>query len=122
MPSLLTIGGWIWELPRYFELIEEARKKRRVPIRLGSSAITFPAEEWIHKLASMPNGLLIGSVHYLTPDWPSIIRLRRRYNEYPAEELWSMYWSAAENASAAGCSILSRTDLVKIFGSRPSGI
>ena len=53
-------------------LIEEAREKTPgFPIRLGLECDYLPGqEEWILKLAGMARwDYLIGSVHYLTPDW-----------------------------------------------------
>jgi histidinol-phosphatase (PHP family) len=76
------------------------------------------------KLAGMARwDYLIGSVHYLTPDWavdnPAYVG---RYHEYPPEELWSMYWSASERCVRSRLfDFIAHPDLVKIFGSRPEG-
>jgi histidinol-phosphatase (PHP family) len=116
----------IGDLPRYFELVEEARAQLPgFPIRLGLECDFIAGQEdWIHKLAGMADwDYLIGSVHYLTPDWavdnPAYVG---RYHEYPADELWTMYWSAAEKCARSGLfDFIAHPDLVKIFGARPEG-
>jgi histidinol-phosphatase (PHP family) len=116
----------ISDLPRYFALVEEAREELpQFPIRLGLECDYLPGqEEWITKLAGMaPWDYLIGSVHYLTPDWavdnPAYVG---RYHQYPPEELWTMYWNAAEKCARSGLfDFIAHPDLVKIFGARPAG-
>jgi len=116
----------IEDMPRYFELIEEAREMTPgFPIRLGLECDYLPGhEDWITKLAAMaPWDYLIGSVHYLTPDWavdnPAYVG---RYEACPPGELWSMYWSAAERCARSGLfDFIAHPDLVKIFGARPAG-
>jgi histidinol-phosphatase (PHP family) len=121
--------GWrmdIGDLPRYFALVEEAREKTPgFPIRLGLECDYFPGqEEWIAKLAGMAQwDYLIGSVHYLTPDWavdnPAYVG---RYHQCPPEELWAMYWSASERCVRSRLfDFIAHPDLVKIFGARPAG-
>ncbi len=116
----------IGDFPRYLELVQEAREQLPgLPIRLGLECDFIAGkEDWIHKLAGMaPWDYLIGSVHYLTPDWavdnPAYVG---RYHEYPPEELWSLYWRAAEQCARSGLfDFIAHPDLVKIFGSRPPG-
>jgi histidinol-phosphatase (PHP family) len=114
------------DMPRYLEMVEEGRAVvPELPIRLGLECDYLPGMEgWIEKLAGMADwDYLIGSVHYLTPDWavdnPAYVG---RYREMPAEELWSMYWSAAEKCARSGLfDFIAHPDLVKIFGARPRG-
>jgi histidinol-phosphatase (PHP family) len=114
------------DLPRYFELIQEAREQTpSLPIRLGLECDYFPGQEaWIEKLAaSAPWDYLIGSTHYLTPDWavdnPAYVG---RYHEFPPDQLWTMYWSACEECARSGLfDFIAHPDLVKIFGARPDG-
>jgi len=114
------------ELPRYFELVEEAREKTPgFPIRLGLECDFFPGQEaWIAKLAGMAQwDYLIGSVHYIAPGWavdnPAYVG---RYRESPAEELWTMYWEALEKCVRTRLfDFIAHPDLVKIFGARPAG-
>jgi histidinol-phosphatase (PHP family) len=116
----------IGDLPRYFEMVEEARAQvPELPIRLGLECDFLPGQEdWIHQLSTMADwDYLIGSVHYLTPDWavdnPAYVG---RYHEYPPEELWTLYWSAAEKSARSGLfDFIAHPDLVKIFGARPEG-
>jgi len=116
----------IGDLPRYFELIEEAREQiPGFPIRLGLEVDYFPGQEpWIMELAGMAQwDYLIGSVHYLTPDWavdnPAYVG---RYHEYAPEDLWAMYWTAAEKCARSRLfDFIAHPDLVKIFGARPEG-
>ena len=116
----------IEDMPRYFELIEEAREMTPgFPIRLGLECDYLPGhEDWITKLAAMaPWDYLIGSVHYLAPDWvvdnPAFVG---RYHQCPPEELWNTYWSTFEKCVRTRLfDFIAHPDLVKIFGSRPSG-
>lgn len=116
----------IGDLPRYFEMIEEAREKTPgFPIRLGLECDYFSGqEEWILELAGMARwDYLIGSVHYLTQGWavdnPAHIG---RYREYPPEELWTIYWAAYERCVRTRLfDFVAHPDLVKIFGARPAG-
>ena len=116
----------IKELPRYFELIEEAREKTPgFPIRLGLECDYLPGQEdWILKLAGMARwDYLIGSVHYLAPGWavdnPAYVG---RYHQCPPADLWSLYWSAFEKCVRSRLfDFIGHPDLVKIFGSRPGG-
>jgi len=114
------------ELPRYFELIQEAREATpELPIRLGLECDFIPGYEgWIEELAAMaPWDYLIGSVHYLSPGWavdnPAYVG---RYHDFPPAELWALYWSAAEKCARSRLfDFIAHPDLVKIFGSRPEG-
>ncbi len=125
--SRSTTGAWISsDLPRYFELVEEAREKTPgFPIRLGLECDYLPGhEDWIAKLAGMARwDYLIGSVHYIAPDWavdnPAYIG---RYHECPAEELWSHLLDRLENCVRSRLfDFIAHPDLVKIFGARPAG-
>lgn len=114
------------DLPRYFEMVEEAREKTPgFPIRLGLECDYIAGQEdWIQKLAGMAHwDYLIGSVHYIAPDWavdnPAYVG---RYEACAPEELWEMYWKAFERCVRSRLfDFVAHPDLVKIFGARPSG-
>jgi len=114
------------ELPRYFEAVEEARAAfPGLPIRLGLEVDYLEGqEEWIAKLAGMAEwDFLIGSVHYVTPDWaidnPAHIS---RYNDRPLEEIWALYWKTLEKAiRSRAFDFIGHADLPKKFGHRLPG-
>jgi histidinol-phosphatase (PHP family) len=116
----------IEQLPRYFEMIEEARAETpEYPIRLGLECDYIPGREgWITELAGMAEwDYFIGSVHYVSPGWavdnPAYVG---RYEETPPEELWTMYWTALERCVRSRLfDFIAHPDLVKIFGARPAG-
>jgi len=114
------------QLPRYFELIDEARAQTPdFPIRLGLECDYIPGREsWITELAAMaPWDYLIGSVHYLSPGWAvDNPAYAGRYQQTPPEELWTMYWTTLERAIRSRLfDFIAHPDLVKIFGARPGG-
>ena len=128
-PMPETFDEWrmdLADLPRYFEMIEEAREKTPgFPIRLGMECDYLPGyEEWILELAGMAKwDYLIGSVHYIAKDWAVDDPKRLgRYQECPPDELWNLYWSACEKCVRSRLfDFIGHPDLVKIFGSRPEG-
>jgi histidinol-phosphatase (PHP family) len=114
------------DLPRYFDLIDEARDKYPgFPVRLGLECDFLPGrEDWITSLAGMARwDYLIGSVHYIAEDWavdnPAFVG---RYRDTPPAELWSLYWRALERCVRSRLfDFIAHPDLVKIFGARPEG-
>ncbi len=114
------------DLPRYFEMIEEAREQLPgFPIRLGLECDYLPGREsWIAELAAMADwDYLIGSVHYIAPDWAvDNPAYAGRYQAAAPDELWTMYWNALERCAGSGLfDFIAHPDLVKIFGVKPSG-
>jgi histidinol-phosphatase (PHP family) len=114
------------DLPRYFELIEEARAKTPgFPIRLGLECDFLPGrEDWILELGAMAQwDYFIGSVHYIAPDWAVDNPARiKSYKDTPPEELWTMYWTALEKCVRSRLfDFIAHPDLVKIFGAWPGG-
>lgn len=114
------------ELPRYFDLVQEAHEAvPQLPIRLGLECdFLANGEPWIEKLAAMADwDYLIGSVHYIAPGWdvdnPKWIG---RFDEQPVEEIWTLYWRAYEQAIRSRLfDFVAHPDLVKKFGHRPAG-
>ena len=84
----------IEDLPRYLEMVEEARSTG-FPIRLGLECDFIEGyESWIETLAGKaPWDYLIGSVHYIAPGWDvDNPKYLSRFKEYPVEEIWALYW------------------------------
>ncbi len=114
------------ELPRYFEMVGEARAKfPSFPVRLGLECDFIAGQEaWIEKLAGMAGwDYLIGSVHYIAPGWDvDNPRLIHRFKEHPVAEIWELYWKAFEQCIRSGLfDFVAHPDLVKKFGFRPEG-
>jgi histidinol-phosphatase (PHP family) len=70
-----------------------------------------------------PWDYLIGSVHYIAPDWdvdnPKWIG---RIDANGVDETWALYWKCYEQAVRSGLfDIMGHPDLVKKFGHRPAG-
>jgi histidinol-phosphatase (PHP family) len=116
------------ELPRYVEMVLEAREQASpFPVRLGLECDFIAGQEaWIEELASMaPWDYLIGSVHYLAPGWdvdnPKWVG-RFDASETAVEEIWGLYWDAYARCIASGLfDFVAHPDLVKKFGHRPAG-
>lgn len=114
------------ELPRYLEMIEEARASfPALTIRLGLEVDWIAGQEdWIAELAAMaPWDFLIGSVHYLAPGWDvDNPRWIGRFTERPVEEIWALYAAELERAVRSGWfDWVAHPDLPKKFGHRPAG-
>jgi histidinol-phosphatase (PHP family) len=114
------------QLPQYLALIEDARREfPRYPIRLGLECDFIPGHEGhIKTLTGQANwDYLIGSVHYVTPDWDiDNPKHLKRWNEQPVEDIWQAYF-AAYTKMVESClfDFLAHPDLVKKFGHRPKG-
>ena len=116
----------IGDLPRYLEMVREAKAQYPAPaIRLGLECDFIAGQEkWIEELAGMAEwDYLIGSVHYIAPGWdvdnPKWIG---RFTERPVEEIWELYWKAFEQCVRSGLfDFVAHPDLVKKFGFRPAG-
>lgn len=114
------------ELPRYLEVVQEAREKfPSLAIKLGMEVDYLAGrEKWIERLAAMADwDYFIGSVHYIAPGWdvdnPKWIG---RFSERPVEEIWAMYWKAYEQCIRSGLfDFVAHPDLVKKFGFKPAG-
>ena len=110
-----------------WRLIEEgeARKFPRYPIRLGLEFDFIPGfEGHIADLTAAADwDYLIGSVHYVTPEWDiDNPKHLKRWQEQPVEEIWEAYF-AAYTKMVESClfDFLAHPDLVKKFGHRPEG-
>jgi histidinol-phosphatase (PHP family) len=86
------------ELPRYVTMIEDARREfPDYPIRLGLECDFIPGYEGhIRALAAQAEwDYLIGSVHYVTPDWDiDNPKHLKRWTEQPVDEIWTAYFAA----------------------------
>ncbi|MEA3188317.1 MAG: histidinol-phosphatase family [Chthoniobacter sp.] len=116
----------IEELPRYVELVQQAREKfPQLAIRLGLECDFIAGQEaWIEELAGMAEwDFLIGSVHYIAPGWdvdnPKWIG---RFREQPVEEIWTQYWKIYAQCIRSGLfDFVAHPDLPKKFGFKPDG-
>lgn len=114
------------QLPEYFALIEAVRAEfPHYPIRLGLECDYLPGyEDHIRHLATLaPWDYLIGSVHYITPDWDvDNPKHLKKWNEQPVEEVWALYFKEYTRMAQTGLfDFLAHPDLVKKFGHRPEG-
>jgi len=114
------------QLPQYIEMIQEAQREfPDYPVRLGLECDFIPSfEDHIRHLAGQAEwDYLIGSVHYITPDWDvDNPKHLKRWQEQPVEEIWQKYFDAY-TLMAESClfDFLAHPDLVKKFGHRPEG-
>ena len=100
-------GGWgRSQLPEYVALIGEARREfPDYPIRLGLECDFIAGQEsHIQQLSTLADwDYLIGSVHYITPDWDvDNPKHLKRWTEEPVEEIWQRYFDAY-TAMAESC-------------------
>jgi histidinol-phosphatase (PHP family) len=114
------------DLGRYVDSIEEARREfPDYPIRLGLECDFIPGYEGhIRDLAAQAEwDYLIGSVHYITPDWDvDNPKHLKRWTEQPVEQVWQAYFDAYQKmVESCLFDFLAHPDLVKKFGHRPSG-
>lgn len=117
----------IEELPRYLELVEEARAALPdFPIRLALECDYLEGQEaWLEKTAGLADwDYLIGSVHYIHDgfaiDDPQ--HLSRWKSASDVEQMWSVYWQLYAKMVRTGlCDFYAHPDLAKKFGFRPPG-
>ena len=117
----------ISDLPRYLELVEEARAALPgFPIRLALECDYLEGgERWIEQTSAMaPWDYLIGSVHYIhdgvAVDDPK--HVSRWQTAADIEHLWGMYWRLyAQMIRARQFDFYAHPDLAKRFGLRPAG-
>lgn len=117
----------ITDLPRYFELVDEARAALPdFPIRLALECDHINGyQQWIDQIASMADwDYLIGSVHYIhdgiAVDDPR--HVSRWSTAADIEHLWGMYWRCYEQMiRTRQFDFHAHPDLAKRFGLRPAG-
>jgi histidinol-phosphatase (PHP family) len=114
------------QLFEYVALVEEARTEfPHYPIRLGLECDYIPGYEGhIHHLAERAEwDYLIGSVHYISPDWDvDNPKHLKRWAEQPVEEIWEAYFRAyTRMVESCLFDFLAHPDLVKKFGHKPGG-
>jgi len=114
------------QLSEYVKMVEDARDEfPDYPIRLGLECDFIPAYEGhIRDLAARANwDYLIGSVHYITPDWDvDNPKHLKRWTEQPVEQIWQAYFDAyTKMVESCLFDFLAHPDLVKKFGHRPEG-
>lgn len=112
------------DLDEYVRLVEQARRDHPgLPIRLALEVDWLPGQEsWIRELAARhPWDYLIGSVHYVGPDWaiddPGTLSRWKRENP---DDVWAAYVDLLTQAAGSRLfDILGHIDLPKKFGFRP---
>lgn len=114
------------QLGEYLDMIESARREfPDYPIRLGLECDFIPGyEDHIRHLAAKAKwDYLIGSVHYITPEWDvDNPKHLKRWKEEPVEEIWQRYFDAYTLLVQSRLfDFLAHPDLVKKFGHRPAG-
>lgn len=115
------------DFPRYLDMVDEARAEfPALPIRLGLEIDFLEGREsWVEKTARMADwDYLIGSVHYIAPDWAvdDPKHLSRWRNQAAVEEIWAAYWKIYEKCIRSGFfDFFAHPDLPKKFGFRPPG-
>lgn len=115
------------DFPRYLDMVDEARAEfPGFPIKLGLECDFLERGElWIEETAAMADwDYLIGSVHYIAPDWavddPKY--LSRWRDRAAVEEIWAAYWRVYEKCIRSGLfDFFAHPDLPKKFGFRPAG-
>jgi histidinol-phosphatase (PHP family) len=116
------------DLPRYLEMVAEARAAHPgFEILLGLEVDFLPGlEPWIDELARFADwDYLIGGVHYITESWdvdnPKWLG-SGRWERQSIDEVWRMYFAAYERCVRSGLfDFHAHPDLVKKFGRRPEG-
>jgi len=114
------------QLGEYVALIQKAQGEfPQFPVRLGLECDFIPGyEEHIQKLAAAADwDYLIGSVHYVTPEWDiDNPKHLKRWAEQPVDDIWRAYFAAyTKMIESRLFDFLAHPDLVKKFGHRPSG-
>lgn len=115
------------EFPDYLAAVGQARRDHPdIRIKLGLEVDYLEGgDDWVAELASMADyDYLIGSVHYIAPDWaiddPQWIGKWR--DQASVAEIWDAYWRIYTKCIASGhFDILAHPDLPKKFGFRPPG-
>jgi len=111
----------IEDLPRYLEMVEEARASG-FPVRVGLECDYLPGMEgWIQDLGGrFAWDYLIGSVHYLGPGWDvDNPRNLFRFSEMAVDEIWDLYWGRYLRCIHSGLfDFVAHPDLPKKFGHR----
>ena len=114
------------QLSEYLKMIAEAQREfPDYPIRLGLECDFIPGyEDHIRHLAASADwDYLIGSVHYISPDWDvDNPKHLKRWTERPVDEIWQAYFDAyIRMIESRLFDFLAHPDLVKKFGHRPKG-
>ncbi len=114
------------EFLTYLALVQEVRSEfPDYPIRLGLECDFIPGfEDHIRYLAAAADwDFLIGSVHYITPEWDvDNPKHLKRWTEQPVEEIWSFYFGAyTQMIQSKLFDFYAHPDLAKKFGHRPAG-
>ena len=132
-PMRENFDAWrmkIAEFPRYLEMVEETRAAfaGRLPVKLGLECDYLEdGEGWVEELSSLaPFDYLIGSVHYIAPDWavddPDPKWAEKWRDPAALDGIWKTYFDLYSRCIRSGLfDILAHPDLVKKFGHRPEG-
>ena len=118
-----TIAMTEAELPRYVELVEDARRASPgLPIRLGLEADFIPGHEAGLRalLARYPWDYVLGSVHFLGRWGFDDPRYVDEFARRDVDEVYEEYFALVEQAAQTGLfDTMAHLDLVKKFGHRP---
>jgi len=113
------------DLPRYFDLVEEARRAvPGLPIRLGLEADYIPGHEAeLHPILTLhPWDYVYGSVHFLGAWGLDDARYTDEYARRGVDAVYDEYFAVLQEAARSGLFvIMAHLDLVKKFGYRASG-
>ncbi|TDU81167.1 histidinol-phosphatase (PHP family) [Prosthecobacter fusiformis] len=116
----------IEQLPRYFDLVEEARQGVGIPVRLALECDYLEGREaWTDETAKLGNwDYLIGSVHYIQEDLAVDDPKYMNHFKTPAEieQMWKLYWRLYEKMiRTKQYDFHAHPDLAKRFGALPAG-
>jgi histidinol-phosphatase (PHP family) len=110
-------------LPRYLELVEEARRAAPgLPVRLGLEADFIPGQEPALQalLARYPWDYVLGSVHFIGRWGFDDPRYVDEFARRDVDAVYEEYFSLVEQAAQTGLfDTMAHLDLVKKFGHRP---
>ena len=111
------------ELPLYVEqVVAAAESATGVEVRLGAEADWWPGrtDETAAMLSAHPFDVVLGSVHFIDGWAFDDPRLRERYADWDADDLWRRYFDEFVSAAKSGLfDVMAHPDLVKKFNVRP---
>ena len=112
------------EFDQYLQFVNDVRSQG-VEVRLGLECDYLPGNDgWISQLTTRAEwDYLIGSVHYISPDWavddPEHVS---RISDEGVEQVWETYWTRLTEAVRSRLfDFIAHPDLPKKFGYRPQG-
>lgn len=114
------------DLPRYLDMVEEARQGVSIPVRLSLECDYLEGREaWTDETAALaPWDYLIGSVHYIQDDLAVDDPKYMNHFKTPSEieMMWRQYWRLYEKmVRTKQYDFHAHPDLAKRFGALPTG-